>query len=69
MIETCNTHTITFSYRRHFFLQLTFKLHLATNVFDCLLQVKGPWVMMVNIGTTVATVNIAFSSSRNAALI
>ena len=35
---------------------------------DCLLWVQGPRVMMVNMRTAVATINIAFSSSRNAAL-
>ena len=29
MIEICNTHAITFGYQTHFFLQFTFKLHLA----------------------------------------
>ena len=69
LIEICNTHTITFGYQTHFFSQFTFKLHLAWNVFDCLVWVRGPGVMMVNIGTVVAPVNIAFSSSRSAALI
>ena len=69
LIEICNTHTITFGYQIHFFSQITFKLHLAWKVFDCLLWVKGLGVMMVNIRTRGASVNIAFSSSRNAALI
>ena len=69
LIEICNTHTITFGYQTHFFSQFTFELHLAWNVFDCLLWVWGPGVMMVNIATIVAPVNIAFSSSKNAALI
>ena len=68
VIEICNTHTITFGYQTHFFPQFTFKLNLAWNVFDCLLWVWGPGVMMVNIGTGVAPVNIAFSSSRSVAL-
>ena len=69
LIEICNTHTITFGYQTHFFSQFTFELHLAWNVFGCLLWVWGPGVMMVNIATKVALVNIAFSSSRNLALI
>ena len=69
MIEICNTHTITWGYQRNFFSQFTFKLHLAWNVFDCLLKVKGPRATMVNVGAKVATVNILVSSSRNAALI
>ena len=67
--EICNTNTITFGYRTHFLSQFTFKLHWAWNAFDCLLWVYGPGVMMVNIGTRVAPVNIAVSSLRNAALI
>ena len=39
MIEIFNTHTITFGYEKHSVSQFTFKLHLAWNVFDCLLQV------------------------------
>ena len=69
MIEICNTHTITVGYQTYFFSHFTFKLLLAWNVFDCLLWVQGSGVMMVNIGTRVAPVNIAFYSSRNAALI
>ena len=69
LIEICNTHTITFGYQTHFFSQFTFEWHLAWNVFDCLLWVWGPGVVMVNIATIVAPVNIAFTSSRNAALI
>ena len=69
MIEICNTLTINFGYQTRFFSQITFKLHLARNVFDCLLWVYGPGVMIVNIGARDAPVNIAFSSSRNAALI
>ena len=69
LIEICNTHTVTFGYQTHFFSQFTFQLHLAWNVFDCLLWVWGAGVMMVNIATIVEPVNIAFSSSRNAALI
>ena len=68
LTEICNTHTITFGYQTHIFSQFTFELHLAWNVFDCLLWVWGPGVMMVNIATIFAPVNIAFSSSRNAAL-
>ena len=68
LIEICNTHTITFGYWTHFFYQVTFELHLAWSVFDYLLWVWGPGVVMVNIATKVAPVNIAFSSSRNAAL-
>ena len=67
LIEICNTHTITFVYQTHFFSQFGFKLQLARNAFDCLLWVYGTGVMMVNIGTRVAPVNIAFSQSRNAA--
>ena len=69
LIEIFNFHTITFVYQTNFFSQFTFKLKLARNVFDCLLWVWGPGVMMANIGTRVAPVNAAFSSSRNAALI
>ena len=69
LIEICNTHTITFGYQTHFFSQWTFELHLAWNVFDCLLWVWGPGVSMVNIATIFAPVNIAFSSTRNAASI
>ena len=69
LIEICNTHTITFGYQTHFFSHFTFVLHLTWNVFDCLLWVWGPGVVMVNIATKVAPVNIAFSSLRNAALI
>ena len=68
-IEICNTHTITFGYQTHVFSQFTLELHLAWNVSDCLLWVWGPGVMMVNTGTIFAPVNIAFSSSRKAALI
>ena len=39
LIEICNTHTITFRYQTHFFSQISFTLHLARNVFDCLLRV------------------------------
>ena len=39
MIETCNTHTITFGYQRQFFSQFTFKLQLAWNGSDCLLWI------------------------------
>ena len=35
----------------------------------CLLRVEGTGVMMVNIGTRVANVNIVFSTSRKAAKI
>ena len=52
-----------------FFSRITLKLHIARNVFDCLLWVWGPGVMMVNIGIRDATMNIAFASSRNTALI
>ena len=69
LIEICNTHTITFGYQTHLLSQFTFKLHLAWNDFDCLLWVSGSGVMMLNIRTRGAPVNIAFSSSRNAALI
>ena len=69
MIEIFNFHTNTFGYQTHFFSQFTFQLKLARNVFDFLLWVWGPGVMMANIGTRVAPVNAAFSSSRNAALI
>ena len=69
LIQICNTHTITFGYQTHFLSQFTFKLHLARKAFDCLLWALGPGVMMVNSGTRIAPVNIAFSSSRNAALI
>ena len=60
LIEICNTHTFTFGYQTHFFSQFTFELHLAWNVFDCLLWVWGPRFMMVNIATIVAPVNNAF---------
>ena len=69
LMEICNTHIITFGYQTHFFSQFTFELHLAWKVFDCLLWVWGPGVMMVNTATIFAPVNIAFSSSRNAASI
>ena len=69
LIEICNTHTITFDYQTHFFSQFTFKLQLAWNVFDCLLWGWRSRVMMVNIGTGVAPMNIALSTSRTAALI
>ena len=72
MIEVCNTHRITFDYviMKHIFSHiLPSSLHLAWNVFDCLLQLIGPRVMMVNIGARIATVNIVFSTWRNAALI
>ena len=69
LIEICNTHTITFGYQFLFFSQFTFEFHLAWNVFDCLLWVWGQGVMMVNIATKVAPMNIAFSSSWNAALL
>ena len=39
MIENSNLHRISFGQPRHFFWQFTFNLHLAWNVFDCLLQV------------------------------
>ena len=68
-IEICNTHTITFVYQTHFFSQFTFELHLAWNVFDWLLWVWGPRVMMVNIATIFAPVIIAISSARKEALI
>ena len=69
--EICNTHTCnsTFRCQRHFSSHFTFKFNLARNVFVYLLQVKGPGVMMVNIGTRVAMVKIVFSTPRNAALI
>ena len=69
LIEICNTHTITFGYQTHLLSQFTFKLHLAWNDFDCLHWVSELGVMMLNIRTRGALVNIAFSSSRNAALI
>ena len=69
LIEICNTHTFIFSYRTRIFSQFTSKSLLAWNAFDLLLWVIGPGVMIVNIGTEVAPVNIAFSSSRSAALI
>ena len=69
LIDVCSTHTITFGYQTHFSSQFTFKLHLAWNVFGCLLWLWGAGVMMVNIGTRVAPVYIAFSSSRNAAFV
>ena len=68
-IEIFNIHSFTFGYQTHFFSQFTVKLHLAWNAFDCLLWVEGPAVMMVNIGTRVGPVNIAFCSSKNGALI
>ena len=58
-----------FIYQAYSFSHFIFKLHLARNAFDYLLWVQGPGVMIVNIGTGVAPVNIAFSSSRSAALI
>ena len=69
LIEIYNTHTITFGYQTHFFSHFTFKLHSAWNSFDCLLWIKRTGVRMVNIKRRVASVNIAFISSRNAALI
>ena len=69
MIEVCNAETMNFDYRRHILPQFTFKLHLAWNVFDFLLRVKGPGVTMVNIGTRIATVNIAFSALTKSASI
>ena len=68
-IEICNTHTITFGYQTHVFSQFTLESHLAWNVFDCLLWEWGPGVMMVNIATIFAPVNIAIPSSRKEALI
>ena len=67
--EICNTRTITFGYKTHFLSQLTFKLRLAWNAFDCLQRVKGSGLMLIKIGTRVAPVNIAFSSSRFPTLI
>ena len=69
LIEICNTHTITLGYQTQFLSQLTFNLDSAWNDFDCLLLVDWPAVMMVNIGTRVAPVKNAVSSSKNAALI
>ena len=71
VIDICNTHTCnsTFRCQRHFSSHFTFKFKLAWNVFVYLLQVNGPGVMMVNIGTRVAMVKIVFTTSRNAALI
>ena len=69
LIVIYNTHIITFGYQTHFFSQFHFKLQLAWSNLDYLLWVWGPGVMMVNIGTGVALVNIAFSSSRYAAFI
>ena len=68
LTEICSFQTINFGYQTHFFSQFTFKLHLAWNVSDCSLWVYGPGVMMVDTGTRVAPVNIAFSSSRNVTL-
>ena len=65
-IEICNIRTIIFGYWTYFLSQFTFKIHLAWNAFDCLLWLRGPGVMMVNIGGRVVPLNIAFSSSRNA---
>ena len=68
LIEICNTDTITCCYQTHHLSQFTFKFHLARNAFDCLLRTQGPGVRMVNIGTRIVPMIIAFSSSSNAAL-
>ena len=65
----CNTYTTTFGYQFHFSSQFTFRLQLAWNNFHCLPWVWRPGVMMVNMATRIAPVNIAFCSSKYAALI
>ena len=69
MIEIFSTRTIRFGYQGYFFAMSIFKFYIALNVFDCLFRLKKPGVMMVNIGTRVATASVVFSTSRNAALI
>ena len=67
--DICNTHTITFGYKRYFLSHFNLKLHLASECFSLFTLSIRTRVMMVDIGTGVAPVNIAFPSSRNAALI
>ena len=37
-IDICKTPTTSFGYQRNFSSKINFKLYLARNVFDCILQ-------------------------------
>ena len=69
MIEICSTHALTFGYQRLFSHNIppSYNRHEISN--NCIVYCKyKPGVMMVNIATTVATMNIALSTSRSAVL-
>ena len=65
MFEICNNQSRTFADQRRFLSQFNFRLHLACDVFNSFLLVKGLGMTMVNNGKRVQAVNIVLFTSKS----